>query len=118
MDIDGTANSDEDKIIKDLSGVKVLLRLHGEPAQNFDEDIDAVRVCLRQIMSSQTDPLLVDMRAGSGFTPVSPPADAVGGETQADSVDGDECFGTFLISSAHLYPFQHISILIHISLYF
>ena len=32
LDIDDTAGSDEEKIEKDLSRVKALLRLHGQPA--------------------------------------------------------------------------------------
>ena len=55
--------------------------MHGKPAQEFDEDIAAVRLHLREIMSSQTDTLLSDNRAGSGFTPSSQGTDAVGVET-------------------------------------
>ena len=42
-EIDGTAGS-ESIFESDFSGVKALLRLHGQPAQVFGEDFDAARL--------------------------------------------------------------------------
>ena len=92
MVIDGTAGS-EYNFERDFSGVKALLRLNGEPAQQFGEDYDAARLRLCQVMSRIRDTSLPDNHAGSGFTPSSPSGDDVGVDNRSPSQDVESSSG-------------------------
>ena len=92
MVIDGTAGS-EYNFESDFSGVKTLLRLNGEPAQQFGEDYDAARLQFCQVMSRIRDTSLPNNHAGSGFTPSSPSGDDVGVDNRSPSQDVESSSG-------------------------
>ena len=54
MEVDGTAGSDA-ILERDLSGVKDLLRLHGQPTHVFGENIISARLRLRELLSRNTE---------------------------------------------------------------
>ena len=95
-EIDGTAGSDT-ILEHDLSGVKNLLRLHGQPTPVFGEYIISARLQLIEILSRNTQQFLPVQHAVSGFTPSSPAGDSVGGDNRDNSQDVLACSGKFYI---------------------
>ena len=96
-EIDGTAGSDRN-MEHDLSGVKALLRLHGQPTQLFGEDIYSARLRLKAIFKRNTHQNIPLKNTVSGFTPTSPGDNSEGGDTHENSQEG-------LASSGKLYIF-------------
>ena len=96
MEIDGTAGSDA-ILERDLSGVKDLLWLHGQPTHVFGENIISARLRLREILSRNTQKFLPVQHAVSGFTPSSPAGDSEGGDNRDNSQAVLACSGKFYI---------------------
>ena len=95
-EIDGTAGSDRN-MEHDLSGVKALLRLHGQPTQLFGEDIYSARLRLKAIFSRNTQQYIPLKNAVSGFTPSSPGGDSEGGDKHENSQEELASSGKFYI---------------------
>ena len=100
-EIDGTAGSDT-IMEHDLSGVKALLRLHGQPTHVFGEHIYSARLRLKAIFSRNTQQFIPLQNAVSGFTPSSPGGDSEGGDKHDNSQEGLACSGKFYIFTCSL----------------
>ena len=92
MEIDGTAGSDR-HMQHDISGVKALLHLHGQPTQLFGEFIYSARLLLKAIYIRNTQKNISIKNIVSGFTPSSTDGDYEDGDKNVNSENGLESSG-------------------------